>query len=456
MNNIQNFIYKIKNKKGPIIWHQDRYYDSEELLNKIKKWKIIIKKKKIKPSELIAFQENYSIDSISFFLSALIEKLIVVNLPPKQKNLIKLVNCKYFVDIKKFKILKKKIKSSQESIILNKFRKKKVSGLIIFSSGSSGKPKAILHNFSSLLNKFKKKRQGYRTLLMLTFDHIGGINTLLSCILNPEGLAICVNKKSAVYVCKIIEKTKATLLPTSPTFLNMLMFSGIYKIYDFSSIKLITYGTEPMPENLLSKLHKTFPNIFFKQTYGLSEIGIMRTKDKKNGSLYVKVGGEDYKTKIINDYLYVKSKANMVGYINAPQPFDKDGWMNTGDKVIKEKNGFIKILGRDSDMINIGGEKTYPLEVENILLKFQNVLDARVYSNYHEILGNYMVADIILKKNYDNKKFNTSLLRNYCSKYLPKHKIPSKFIIKNFNEIVSNRFKKIRKNNQNNEKNNSN
>ena len=46
MNNIQNFIYKIKNKKGPIIWHQDRYYDSEELLNKIKKWKIIIKKKK--------------------------------------------------------------------------------------------------------------------------------------------------------------------------------------------------------------------------------------------------------------------------------------------------------------------------------------------------------------------------------------------------------------------------
>ena len=291
---------------------------------------------------------------------------------------------------------------------------------------------------------------------MLTFDHIGGINTLLSCILNPEGLAICVNKKSAVYVCKIIEKTKATLLPTSPTFLNMLMFSGLYKIYDFSSIKLITYGTEPMPENLLSKLHKTFPNIFFKQTYGLSEIGIMRTKDKKNGSLYVKVGGEDYKTKIINDYLYVKSKANMVGYINAPQPFDKDGWMNTGDKVIKEKNGFIKILGRDSDMINIGGEKTYPLEVENILLKFQNVLDARVYSNYHEILGNYMVADIILKKNYDNKKFNTSLLRNYCSKYLPKHKIPSKFIIKNFDEIVSNRFKKIRKNNQNNEKNNSN
>ena len=448
MNNIQNLIHSIKSKNGPIIWHNNRYYDSQDLLNQIKKWKIIIKKNKIRTSELIAFQENYSINSISFFLAALIEKLIVVNLPPKQENLIKLVPCKYFVDIKNLKIFKKKIvKSIKKITLLDKFKKKNISGLIIFSSGSSGNPKAILHDFSLLLNKFKKKRQGYKTLLMLTFDHIGGINTLLSCLINPEGLAICVNKKNADYVCKTIDKTKATLLPTSPTFLNMLLFSGIYKIYNFSSIKLVTYGTEPMPENLLKKLKKTFPNIFFKQTYGLSEIGIMRTKDKKNGSLFVKVGGEDYKTKIINNYLYVKSKTNMVGYINAPQPFDKKGWMNTGDKVVKEKNGFIKILGRDSDMINIGGEKTYPLEVENILLKYKNVLDTRVYSNYHEILGNYMVADIILKKDCNNKKFDTNLLRNYCKKYLPKYKIPSKFIIKNFSEIVNNRFKKIRKNN---------
>ena len=108
MNNIQNLIYRIKSKNGPIIWHNNRYYDSQDLLNQIKKWKIIIKKNKIRTSELIAFQENYSINSISFFLAALIEKLIVVNLPPKQENLIKLVPCKYFVDIKNLKIFKKK------------------------------------------------------------------------------------------------------------------------------------------------------------------------------------------------------------------------------------------------------------------------------------------------------------------------------------------------------------
>ncbi len=456
MNNIENLVNKIKNKKGPLMWHNNQYYDSDDLLNEIEKWKKIIKKNKIKTPSLIAFQSNYNLHSVGFFLAALIQNLIVVNLPPKQTNLMELLPCNYLADIKKYRIIKKRNKPKFYSDILSKFKKKKTSGLIIFSSGSSGKPKAILHNFSLLLNKFKKKRQGYKTLLMLSFDHIGGINTLFSSLLNFNSLAICVNKKKANDICKVIERTKAELLPTTPTFLNMLLFSERYKYYDLSSLKLVTYGTEPMPQNLLTKLKKIFPNIFFKQTYGLSEIGIMRTKDKKNGSLFVKVGGEDYKTKIINNYLYVKSKTNMVGYINSPQPFDKKGWMNTGDRVIKEKNGYIKILGRDSDMINVGGEKSYPLEIENVLLKYKKVLDVRVYSSYHEILGSYMAADVIIKKKYNYKKFDVNLLRNYCKKHLPKHKIPSRFIIKNYDDIVSSRFKKIRKNNLINEKNNRN
>ena len=178
----------------------------------------------------------------------------------------------------------------------------------------------------------------------------------------------------------------------------MLLFSEGYKLYNLSSLKLITFGTEPMQDSLLKKLKKIFPKIYFKQTYGLSEIGIMRTKDKSNGSLYVKVGGEDYKIKIIRNYLYVKSKTNMVGYLNEEQPFDSDGWMNTGDRVIKEKNGYIKILGRDSDLINIGGEKTYPQEIEEVILKNKHVLDTRVYAEKHEIFGTYIIADIILQQ----------------------------------------------------------
>ena len=448
MNNVDYLIKKIKNKKDPILWHQNKYYYPEDLLKSLNFWRKKIRQKKIKPSSLIAFKDNFNIDSIAFFIASLKENLILVSLPINQYNLIKTIPCNYFADIKKLKI--GKINNKKIPIINNilpNFQKKKKSGLIIFSSGSSGKPKAILHNFSLLINKFKKKRKGFKTLLMLNFDHIGGINTLLGCLINLDGVAISISTKKTNEVCKVIEKTKAELLPTTPTFLNMLLFSERYKVNNLSSLKLITFGTEPMPNSLLKKLKKIFPKIYFKQTYGLSEIGIMRTKNKNNGSLYVKVGGEDYKIKIVNNYLYVKSKTNMVGYLNESQPFDKNGWMNTGDKVLKEKNGYIKILGRDSDLINIGGEKTFPQEIEEVILKNYYVLDTRVYSENHEMLGTYIIADVILKQKYKKKIVESNVLREHCKRYLPKFKVPSKFVIKDYNQIVNIRLKKIRNKN---------
>ena len=448
MSNVDFLINKIKNKKNPVLWHQNKYYYSKDLIKRLNLWDQKIRKKKIKPGSLIAFKDDFNINSIAFFIAALKKNLIVVNLPINQYHLIKTIPCKYFADIQKSNI--KKINYTRISKINNvlaNFQKKQKPGLIIFSSGSSGKPKAILHNFSLLINKFKKKRTGFKTLLMLNFDHIGGINTLLGCLIYSEGIAITINNKKTNHVCRVIEKTKAELLPTTPTFLNMLLFSEGYKLYNLSSLKLITFGTEPMQDSLLKKLKKIFPKIYFKQTYGLSEIGIMRTKDKSNGSLYVKVGGEDYKIKIIRNYLYVKSKTNMVGYLNEEQPFDSDGWMNTGDRVIKEKNGYIKILGRDSDLINIGGEKTYPQEIEEVILKNKHVLDTRVYAEKHEIFGTYIIADIILQQKYNKISFNSNTLREHCKKYLPKFKVPSKFVIKNYKQIINNIFKKIRNNN---------
>ena len=150
-----------------------------------------------------------------------------------------------------------------------------------------------------------------------------------------------------------------------------------------------------MPKNLFLKLKKIFNKVRLKQTYGLSEFGIMRSKDKNEKSLSIKVGGEDYKTKIINNFLFVKSKTNMVGYLNYKQPF-KNGWLNTGDKVIKSKNGYLRILGRESDIINIGGEKVFPQEIEEVLKRLKNVTDARVYSKRHDLFGEYIVADLII------------------------------------------------------------
>ena len=446
MNNINFLIKKIKDKKKQdIIWSNNHCYNSENLLKKIDIYRKEISKNKIKSGDLIAFESDFNFESISFFIACLLKELIVIPLPPNQKNLLKIVPCKYFANTKPLRIKKYEKKNilNSNKILIN-FQKKKNPGLIVFSSGSSGKQKAILHDFSFLLNKFKIKRPGFRTLLMLAFDHLGGINTLMAALIYKNGMAICLKKRDPITVCKIIEKTRSELLPTTPTFLNILLLSKRYEVDNLASLKLITFGAEFMPNELMKKLKKQFQNISFKQTYGLSEFGVMRTKAKDKNSLAIKVGGEDYKTKVIDNTLYVKSRANMVGYLNAPQPFDENGWINTEDKVIDEGNGFLRILGRKSEIINVGGVKVYPQEIEEILSKCKNVADSRVYRNRHEILGEYVVAEVVFKKTFNKREKNISYLRKYCAKNLPKYKIPSKFIIKNLNDIVSNRLKKIR------------
>tara|TARA_Y100000816_G_C26097386_1_gene580973 strand:+ start:1265 stop:2620 length:1356 start_codon:yes stop_codon:yes gene_type:complete len=444
MINVQNnYLIKkiIEKKNSKILFYNNKYYYGEDLLKNIEFWIRKISKLKIKKSSLVAFESEYSLDAISFFIACLSKNLIVVNLPRKDNNLLDIVKCNLYVDIKNKKFINRKKNFTKKNLILKSYQKKKKSGLIIFSSGSTGEPKAILHDFSKLINKFKLERTGFASILMLGFDHIGGINTLLGSLIYPKGIAISVSKKDPETICKLIQKSKAELLPTTPTFLNMLIISKFYKKFDLNSLKIITFGAEFMPKNLFIKLKKIFKKIRFKQTYGLSEFGIMRSKDKNNKSLSIKVGGEDYKTKIINNFLYVKSKTNMVGYLNYKQPF-KNGWLNTGDKVEKSKDGYIRILGRESDIINIGGEKVFPQEIEEVLKRLKNVADARVYSKRHDLFGEYIIANVIIDSKL--KKFSEDKLKSHCKRYLAKYKIPSKFEITNYKEIVTDRLKKIR------------
>ena len=96
------------------------------------------------------------------------------------------------------------------------------------------------------------------------------------------GVIIATKDRNPENVCKLIEEYKIELLPASPTFLNLLLLSGAYKDYNLKSLKIISYGTEPMPESTLKRLKMTFPDVKLLQTYGLIELGVMRSKSEKN------------------------------------------------------------------------------------------------------------------------------------------------------------------------------
>lgn len=314
-------------------------------------------------------------------------------------------------------------------------------GLVLFSSGSTGKPKAAIHNFENLLNKFKVRRHRYVAMNFLLFDHIGGINTLLYNFSNG-GLVVTTRTRNPEEICSLIEKFKIELLPTTPTFLNMLLLSEAIQHFDLSTLKLITYGTEVMPESLLLRVSNALPHAKLLQTYGLSELGIMRSKSQSSDSLWMKIGGEDYETKVVKNILWIKAKSSMKGYLNAPNPFTPDGWFITGDTV--EQNGdYIKILGRESDIINVGGQKVYPSEVESVLLKMPGVSEIAVFGEPHMMTGQCVVARVQLDSEEPLRDFKKRM-RRYCNGKLTAYKVPQKLLPAD-SDLRSSRYKKVRK-----------
>src|SRR5262249_44740097 len=157
------------------------------------------------------------------------------------------------------------------------------------------------------------ERRGWRTVLFLMMDHFGGVNTLLS-VLAYGGVSICLEERSPEAVCRAIARARAELLPTTPTFLNMILASGARRHHDLSSVRMITYGTEPMPHSTLQRVREIFPDAELKQTYGLSELGVLHSQSPDPSSLWVRIGGAGFETRVVNGVLHIRSNSSMVGY----------------------------------------------------------------------------------------------------------------------------------------------
>lgn len=436
--------FKKNKEKDAIIW-RDKTYFYDWLLQRIEYWKEQILLAEIKKGNVVVIEADFSPNSVALFLALIEHKCILVpmtsSVESKKNDFIKLSQSEYSIAINANDEVKiKKIDNIADNSLYNILQERNHPGLVLFSSGSTGKSKASVHDFDNILEKFKIQRHSFRSIVFLLYDHIGGINTMFYNLSNA-GCIITVENRTPDEVLKAIEKYSVDLLPTTPTFLNLILLSEAYKRYDIRSLKTITYGTEPMPENTLEKFHELFPDIKLLQTYGLSEVGILNSKSKDSNSLWVKIGGAGFETRIVNGILEIKAISAMLGYLNAPSPFTEDGWLHTGDSV--EVDGeYIKILGRKSEIINVGGEKVYPQEVENIIQQIDNVAEVTVYGEKNFIIGNIVCAKISLLKKESEKNF-IKKVKEYCSKHLKNYKIPIKITIVDEKQYTE-RFKKGR------------
>ena len=443
---VESLIEKMeKYSDNEAIIYNDKIFYYRDIIKLIDHWSNNLYKNNIKSSSVVSITGDYSPDSIALIIALIINKNIIVPLTPIAKaNFVQyfdISHTQYIINLSENNFdIAEKIANPLQNSILKKLIQEKNPGLILFTSGSTGEPKAVAHDFNKLLTKFKNADKSFRTLCFLMFDHIAGIDTYFYSLYSGGSLVFPISRQPSK-ICKLIDKYKLEVLPTSPTFLNLMMLSEQYKKYDLSSLKIITYGSEKMPVPLLKKLKENFENVRFVQKYGLTELGSPSSKSKKNDSAWIKIDSDKFRTKIVNNILYVKSNTAMIGYLNAPNPFTEDGWFNTGDSV--EVNGdYIKILGRKSDIINVGGEKVWPVEVEEVIQMMSEVEDVAVKGIPNPITGQMVKASVKLKKTESLSDFRKKM-RKFCKDKLLQFQIPQKVELTD-KPLHVGRFKKMR------------
>lgn len=319
--------------------------------------------------------------------------------------------------------------------ILDELRERGHPGLVLFSSGTTGRPKAILHDFSAFLERFGTPRPTFRTLNFLLFDHIGGINTLFHTLYN-SGVVIAPRGRTPEAVLQDIRDFEAELLPTTPTFLRMMMLSGLLDDAPPPTLKVVTYGTERMDQGTLDALCALMPDVDFRQTYGMSELGILRVKSRERNSLWMRVGGEGVETAVVDGVLKIKAENRMLGYLNAPPPFDAEGWYDTKD-IVEQDGEWICVVGRNSEVISVGGVKFLPSEVERVALMHPAVAQVSVSGVDNPITGQHVELICQLRDGFSCDKRE---MRTFFKGRLPEHMRPHRT---RFGDVaVGHRFKR--------------
>jgi len=313
-----------------------------------------------------------------------------------------------------------RLKHNHKHQFIDTLREQNHAGLVLFSTGTTGRPKAILHDLTLFMQRFDTPRPTFKTINFLLFDHIGGLNTLLHTLFN-KGTVIAPKSRSVEDILAKCREQNVEVLPTTPTFLRMMLISGLMPEHVPSSLKIITYGTERMDQPTLDALCELLPKMDFRQTFGMSELGIVRVKSEARDSLFMKIGGEGVETRVVDNVLEIRSVTRMLGYLNADSPFDSDGWYNTKD-VVEERDGYYKITGRTSEVINVGGLKFMASEVERVALQFEGIELAKAKGSPNPITGHHVELTVqpAINVDVDKKVFKEFLSINLLNHMLPK------------------------------------
>lgn len=305
----------------------------------------------------------------------------------------------------------------------------KQEATVIFTSGSSGESKAVLHTlgnhyYSALgSNDNLKVNNNDRWLLVLPLFHVGGLAILFRSFVAGGSLVMTRDRRDLM---KYIKQYNITHLSLVPTQLYRLLISGI-SLKQYRQLKAVLLGGDKVPAHLIAKALKYSLPVF--TTYGSTEMSSQITTTRPGESLTgLKTSGKLLQYREIkidnNGEILVRGKTLFKGYLTKNRIVpdrDVNGWFRTGDIGSMDKNGYLTVQGRKDNMFISGGENIHPEEIEEALNNTDTVMESLVVGVDDDEFGILPVAFIRTK----NKELPPKdPISENLLKILPKYKLP--------------------------------
>ncbi len=314
---------------------------------------------------------------------------------------------------------------------------------LMYTSGTTGRPKGVMathlnvwHN-ATQFGKIHFKPED--TIMVATpIFHCWGLINGTFGMLSQGGTVITVERFHPDQALEAIERLKPTVFQGVPPMYNVLLKQPDLDKRDISSVVYCLSAATKMPENLIRQVEEKL-KWRYAEAWGLTEVSCVGSTAHYTETRFGSCGKgmDDARMKVIDEKgrtvtpgqqgeLCVRGTCVTNGYLNKPEAtrevFDAEGWFHSGDIAYMDEDGFAYIVDRKKDMINVGGEKVFPSEVEDMMLAHPKIKDLVIVGIPDEVRGEAPKAFIQLK---DGETATTEEIREYCRPRMAPYKVPT-------------------------------
>ena len=315
---------------------------------------------------------------------------------------------------------------------------------LMYTSGTTGGAKAVMRSHANVRAASRNSwiGFGYETddviAIVMPLSHSSALNSQMMPVLELGGTLVLVDRFDAPTLLELVRSECVTCLRAVPTMLRLLLGQSSFTGAALPSLRLLLNSSAAIDPQTYIEVKRRFPVVRVMNSYGLTEASTctilpdemaltrpdsigrpidgveMRVVDDRGAPLADEEDGE----------LCVRGPHVFVGYRNLPpsaRQVDADGWMRTGDLGHRDAEGFYYLIGRRDDVINCGGYKVVPLEVENCILEMVGIAEVAVAAAPHRLLGSVVKAFVVPR---EGAVVDGRDVRRHCLRRLASHKVP--------------------------------